>query len=86
LGNTTKILRDMTDQPQQKIPVMHGDLSLIARKVGVDSVTVWRWYHGIYKKRIEKHDELMQALLDIYEERKEADDETHQRMKDLGLK
>lgn len=75
----------MEEYPQQKIPIKHGDLSLVAEKVGVDYMTVWRWYNAQYKKRIEEHGVLMEALLDIYEERKHEDEKAEKRMKDLGL-
>jgi hypothetical protein len=85
LGNTTKILQNMDENPQQKIPIKHGDISIISEKTKVKYMTVWRWYNEPPKKRIEEHGVLMEALLNLYEERKREDDTAEKRIKYLGL-
>lgn len=69
IENTTKKVDLEVLYPQSKLSIQRGDLSRIAEKVGVTHAHVSKWFNCKYKNQPEDHDALMEALLQIIEER-----------------
>jgi hypothetical protein len=69
--------------PPFKLPIERGDMTRVASIVGVDHSHVSRWYHGKYKNKPDDHQKLMDALLDIIEEREKKDREHKKRIEKI---
>lgn len=83
--NTTKICECMEDDNPQDIPIQHGDLSEIARIVGVTHAHVSRWYNNKNVHRAKLHDEMMKALLKLHAKRMKAKEEIKRLKEEQGL-